>query len=73
MFEKYKHNGIDVYVKSDLKGKHREHCLCYSCELFMPRDRQSNCPIANLLYAVDCAMGITTPIFECPEFVEKKA
>jgi len=29
MIERYKHHGADVAVKSELKGKHSEHCLCF--------------------------------------------
>ena len=28
---KYKHHGVNVSVREDLKGKHREHCLCWIC------------------------------------------
>ena len=71
---KYKHHGIDVSVREDLKGKHREHCLCWSCARFMPipgGGREVNCPIANLLFAVDVQCNITTPVWECKKFVEK--
>jgi hypothetical protein len=71
MYEKYIHHGIEVWVDPTLKGKHREYCLCWSCAKFNPDDGQKNCKIANLLFAVDCAQGITTPVFECHEFEEK--
>ena len=50
MFEKYVHFKNEVWVRSELKGKHREHCLCHSCVHFTPEDRGSNCVIANSLY-----------------------
>ena len=69
-YEKYEHHGVKVWVRKDLKGKHRQHCLCWSCMLFKPEDRENNCKLANLLYAVNVASGLTTPVFECPLFVE---
>ena len=67
----YNHHGEIVTVREDLKGKHREHCLCWKCGKFFPEDREKNCPIANLLFAVDVQCGITSPVWECKKFVEK--
>lgn len=72
MFEQYKHHGRSVWVRSDLRGTHREHCLCFSCDMFTPEDRESNCPLANLLYALCVETGMTTPVFECPQFFKKE-
>jgi hypothetical protein len=69
-YEWYKHHGRNVFVRSDLKGTHREHCLCFSCQKFTPEDRKGNCAIANALYSLCVLTGITTPVFECPEFLE---
>ena len=71
-FEQYDHHGWNVWVEKDLKGTHREHCLCYQCGNFKPEEREKNCKIANMLYAMCVLTGITTPVFECPEFVEMK-
>ncbi len=65
---RYVHHGIDVAVMKGLKGKHRGHCLCYKCSKFHPENREANCPIANALYCLDVLTGITTPVWECPEF-----
>ena len=36
-FVQYNHHGIDVVVREDLKGTHREHCLCHApCGKFEP-------------------------------------
>ena len=72
-YEKYRHwdGHPQVWVRNDLKGRHREHCLCYSCEHFKPEDREANCRIANLMFSVCVALGITTPVWECPEFKER--
>jgi hypothetical protein len=63
-FIKYKHHGHEVSVREDLKGLHREHCLCYRCERF------GHCPIANEVYAVCLKHHVALPVWECPEFEE---
>lgn len=69
IFVTYTHHGNLVWVNQELKGLHREHCLCYSCERFFPGE-SSNCPIAQELFNINVKHGITTPVFECPEFKE---
>ena len=71
MFEKYVHFEDEVWVRSELKGKHREHCLCHSCAHFTPEDRGGNCVIANTLYCLCVELDLVTPVWECPHFVEK--
>ncbi len=71
MFEQYEHRGYSVWVRGDLRGKHTEHCLCYSCESFHPNSKE-NCPIAAALYAFDVLCALTTPVWECPIFKEQK-
>jgi len=70
-YVQYNHHGEIVTVREDLKGKHREHCLCFNCVKFFPEDRKNSCPIANLLFAVDVQCGITSPVWECKKFIEK--
>jgi len=68
----YSHHGRIVKVREDLKGKHREYCLCHRCKKLNTEDRDNNCNIANTLYALDVLTGLTTPVFECPHFAEKE-
>jgi hypothetical protein len=72
-FIKYVHHEVEVWVREDLKGKHREHCLCWKCAKFFPDDRERNCLIASLNFSMDKAFNITTPVFECPDFLETKS
>lgn len=65
---KYRHHGRLVSVDMLLKGKHRYHCLCWKCRKFKPSSRDNNCKIANALYSICCLTGVTTPVFECPDF-----
>lgn len=66
---RFLHHGTPVFGYEHLMGKHRDHCLCFQCEKFV-FDREKNCRIANLLYAVDLQCGITTPVFYCAEFIK---
>lgn len=67
----YVHHGSHVAVRTRLEGKHREHCLCYICDWFHPEDRENNCRKANLLYALDSVLCITTPVWECSTYKPK--
>jgi hypothetical protein len=66
--ERYKHHNVEVTVVSEVKGKHREHCLCWSCEHFTPHDRGMNCHIANALYALCVEHSLVTPVYECRQY-----
>lgn len=71
-YEIYEHHGKNVFVRSDLKGMHREYCLCFNCTKLDIENRKKNCPIANALYKLDVKYCLTTPVFECPEFEQKQ-
>jgi len=65
---RYEHHGKQVSVRADLRGRHREFCLCYQCGKFKPNE-PGNCPIAQAVYKACVKLGITTPMWECPQFV----
>jgi len=66
--ERYIHHGRPVWVRSDLKGKHREHCLCFAgCKLFHPGS-DDNCEIAQALFTNCVNLGVVTPVWECPDY-----
>lgn len=69
MFIQYEHHEAMVFVRDDLKGLHRDHCLCYSCERFKPGSKE-NCRIAKEVYALCVRLDLVTPVWECPIFVE---
>jgi hypothetical protein len=73
-FVSYDHYGSINFVREDLKGQHREHCLCFSCLKFHPKpeDMSENCPRARLLYNFCVLTGMVTPVWECSEFAENK-
>ena len=72
MYSQYEHHGNMVWVRDDLKGTHRESCLCFApCQNFKP-GTADNCVIAQRLYELDVEFGLVTPVYECPEFVESE-
>ena len=75
MVEKYNHHGRQVSVVSEVKGKHREHCLCHkNCIHFKPdAEREENCQYANMLYAMCCMSGgpLVTPVYECEMYEQE--
>jgi len=71
LFEKYNHHGNEVWVRPDLKGKHREFCLCHVCKKLDMVNREKNCPIAKALYENCVKFKLVTPVWECPDFESK--
>lgn len=71
-YEKYNHHGSDVFVRKDLKGKHREYCLCFSCANLNIENKKKNCPISNALFDNCVKFNVVTPVFECPNFIKKE-
>ena len=67
--EKYNHHGNEVSVQTHLKGKHRDHCLCWqNCKHFTPDDCESNCEIANANFANCVKFKTVQPVWECPKY-----
>lgn len=63
----YEHHGVEVHVREDLKGKHRNVCLCYDCDKFA-EDKPEKCKIAHALFNFVVASRIVAPVWECAEF-----
>lgn len=71
---KYVHHGQNVSVQTNLKGLHRQHCLCYGCKLFEP-GKGINCIFAQHLYEglIDKNNPIVVaPVWECEDFEFEK-
>jgi hypothetical protein len=66
----YEHHGRMVATDAEDKGRYGEHCLCWRCAKFHP-NTPDNCSIAQALYELDCRHGVTTPVWECPQYQEK--
>lgn len=70
IYEKYKHHGdAEMWVRKDLKGLHRDFCLCYSCKRFHPGTAAS-CSIAQAVYRSCVLHNVVTPVWECPRFAQ---
>jgi len=70
MFERYRHHGENpVWVRADLRGRHRDHCLCCDCKRFHPGE-SGNCPVAQAVYQNCLNYQLVTPIWECPRFTQ---
>lgn len=65
----YEHHGAKVKVDEDLKGKHREYCLCYRCAGFRP-GQPLNCKLAAKNFMLCVENDVVLPVWECPIFVE---
>jgi hypothetical protein len=70
-YTQYVHHDAEVWVRDDLKGRHKQHCLCHACDQFHP-GQEDNCWIAQSLYLTDVEFSIVTPVWECPEFKVKQ-
>jgi hypothetical protein len=70
--ERYLHHDTSVYVIKKVKGKHRDHCLCWTCGRFFPGDEE-NCLWANMLYTICRMKGgpLVTPVYECENYFKK--
>lgn len=68
-YVRYEHHGHEVSVREDLKGLHREYCLCWHCQR-LSFDEETNCPVAQEVYRLCCQHGLTLVMWECPQFVD---
>lgn len=68
----YKHYGQTVAVDGELKGKHKEHCLCYRCKKLVIGDRRKNCNLAEDNFANCQLHNVVLPVWECPKFEVKE-
>ena len=68
--EHYNHHGVEVAVQPGLRGKHREHCLCWHCARLKP-GQSDNCEVAQALYVHCVKNDLVTPVYECPKFKAK--
>ena len=66
--EFYNHHGAPTAVQTHLKGRHREHCLCYSCDRLCLSNWEENCFKANILYRICVALKLTIPVWECEDW-----
>jgi hypothetical protein len=68
----YVHHGRLVKVREELRGRHREFCLCHICDILDTENQENNCSIANRLFSLRKETGVVTPVWECVYFEEKE-
>jgi len=68
-FERYVHRGFHVAVRTDLRGQHRDYCLCESCTKMKP-GTPDHCPLARAVEQNCQQFGLVTPVWQCPDFEE---
>lgn len=71
-YVRYYHHGSFVWVREDLKGRHRRYSCCWACARMKLDDRKGNCRAANLLYALCILLGTVLVVWECPWFVPRE-
>jgi len=65
---KYFHHDCEVSTFVEMKGRHREFCLCHNfCKHFKPGE-PDNCEIAEKNFALCVEHCVTTPVIECPMY-----
>ena len=62
---RYLHHGQLVFVRTELKGKHREFSLCHDCQ------KEGECAIIAVVFKLCELIGLTLPVLECPDFEER--
>ena len=65
------HNGSTVWVRADLQGRQKEHCICWSCRKFQPDTADKGCPIICSVLQLAVQKGVILPVWACPVFDEK--
>jgi len=71
LYESYERNGKRAWVRSDLKGRQKEFCMCWDCGNFKPEAENKGCPIINGVLTMAAAENIVLPVWECGEFQQK--
>lgn len=60
-----------VWVRSDLKNRQKEFCMCWDCKKFCPQEINKGCAIVMKVLELASQNKIVLPIWECPDFLDK--
>ena len=66
----YEHHGMEVTVVKKFKGRHKEICVCHSCEYFKWWE-EDNCFYATMAFELSKVTGIVT-VMECQYYERVK-
>jgi len=71
MYENYERNNKKAWVRSDLKGKQKEFCMCWDCMKFKPETDDKGCNIIKNVLSMATERNIILPVWECGVFKKK--
>jgi hypothetical protein len=71
MYENYEKNNKKSWVRSDLKGKQKEFCMCWDCKKFNPEAEDKGCSIIKTVLSLASEKNIVLPVWECGQFEQK--
>ena len=71
MYENYARSGKQAWVRSDLKGRQKEFCMCWDCRTFQPEAADKGCPTILGVLKMAAEKNIVLPVWECGEFQAK--
>jgi len=69
-YEQYERDGKTVWVRSDLKGRQTEFCMCVKCARFTP-EKGDRCALGQAVLTFMAQHNLDLPVWECGSFVEK--
>lgn len=64
-YEQYERNGKIVWVRSDLKGRQTEFCMCMQCA------KVKGCLLCQAVLTFMAQHNLDLPVWECGAFAEK--
>ncbi len=60
------------WVRTDLDGRHKEHCMCWDCASFKPEREDKGCAVIQQVLGLAAKENIVLPVWECARFLARK-
>ncbi|HNW92866.1 MAG TPA: hypothetical protein PKM88_08160 [bacterium] len=71
MYRQMERDGVTTWVRSDLCGRQKEHCLCWACRAFQPEREDKGCPAIRAVLQLATKRRLVLPVWECAAFSER--
>ena len=71
MYEQIDRGNEKSWVRSDLKGRQKEFCMCWDCTGFKSETEDKGCGIIREVLQLASARKIVLPVWECARFTRK--
>ncbi len=71
MYESHERNGVQSWVRNDLKNRQKEYCMCWDCSLFKPDQADKGCLKIKKVLDLAQENQQVLPVWECPDFILK--